>query len=393
MKVCAVTTWPPHKDGVALYSAELYGHIAELVDVQVIANIPEKPHQDRKVNGRNVKRSWKRGSCTYPFSIYHSTLKEKPNIVHFQHGWLLYGGILSSPLFIILLIFYRLARKPFLVTMHTVIRRDAHIYEGFLSSLLARVIVFVISRFIVKVSDKVIVHNHMMKKYLQKEYGLQEEEHKIVVIPHGVRKASEKPEESQKNRNRIILSIGFIRKNKGIEQLIMAFRKFIEEYPDSNLIIVGGHHAHDTAENVEKFRNVLTPNLSKRVSFTGFIDEKSLDKLIETSDMIVLSSLDRYYIESSGVLARVADFGKPIICSRVPKFESELEDGVDCIMIEPGDPEAIAKALFLLMENVQIKKKIGENLRRKFKNRYWSDMAEEHYMLYRSMLNLSDKRV
>jgi len=386
MKVCSVTTWPPHKDGVALYSAELYGHISDLVDLKVIANIPENRHQDREVNGRNVTRSWKRGSYTYPFRIYHSTLKERPDLIHLQHGWLLYGDIISSPLFIFLLIFYRLARRPFLVTMHTVIRRNARMYGGFLSNLMARITVFVISRFIVKVSDRVIVHNHTMKTYLQKEYGLQEEGHKLAVIPHGVRKASKKSEGFQKDRKIVILSIGFLRKNKGIEQLITAFKKFNEQYPDSNLIIAGGRHAHDTAEKAEKFRNVLTPDLTKRVSFTGFIDEKSLDKLIWTSDIIVLSSLDRYYIEASGVLGRVADYGKPIICSRVPKFESELEDGVDCIMIEPGDQEALAQALFSLTEDVQLEEKIVDGLRTKFRSRYWNDVAKQHFELYKTIL-------
>ena len=381
-----MTTWPPHRDGVALYSAELYRHVAELVDVKVVANIPEKPHQGHKVNERNVTRSWKRGSFTYPFRIYRSTLKEKPDIIHLQHGWLLYGNIISSPFFMMLLVFYRLARKPFLVTMHTVIRRNARIYEGFLSNLLARITVFALSRFIVNVSDRVIVHNHMMKKYLQRGYWLQEEGQKLVVIPHGVRKASKQSDEFQKSRNRIILSVGFIRKNKGIEQLIMAFKKFVEQYPDANLIIVGGFHAHDMTENVEYFKNVLTPDLSKRVSFTGFINEKSLDKLIWASDTIVLSSLDRYYIESSGVLGRVADYGKPIICSRVPKFESELEDGVDCIMVEPGDPEALHQALFSLTEDVQLKEKIEEGLRTKFSSRYWDTVAKQHFELYKTIL-------
>ena len=42
MKVCAVTTWPPHRDGVALYSAELYKQTAKLVDLVVVANIPKQ---------------------------------------------------------------------------------------------------------------------------------------------------------------------------------------------------------------------------------------------------------------------------------------------------------------------------------------------------------------
>jgi len=386
MKVCAVTTWPPHRDGVALYSAELYKHLAELVDVKVITNIPEKPDQDYEMNEMAVLRSWKRGSYTYPLKIFHSTLKEKPDVIHLQHGWLLYGNLISSTLFTILLLFYRLSRKPFIVTMHTAIRRNAHIYEGVLLNSLARIMIFFISRFIVKVSDKVIIHNQMVNTVLQKEYGLQEEAWKMVVIPHGIKKASKKPAKSKKSRNKIILSIGFIRKNKGIEQLIKAFKKFIEHYPDTNLIIVGGRHAHDTTDKFDEFDKLLTPNLSKRVFFTDFIDEKSLDQLIWTSDIIVLSSLDRYYVESSGALARVADYGKPIICSRVPKFFSELRDGIDCIMTEPGNSEELIQALLLITKNVPLKKKIVENLRKKFRNRDWNAVSKQHFELYRTIL-------
>ena len=388
MKVCAVTTWPPHRDGVALYSAELYTHISDMVDIKVIANIPKGPHayKHHRMKERIVLRCWKRGGFTYPLHIFRSALKERPNVLHLQYGWLLYGSLMSSILFPFLLFLFRLSRRPCVVTMHTVIRRNAHVYDNPVVNLLARIAILFISRFIIKVSDRVIVHNHLMKKALQRECASQREEHKIVVIPHGVKKASEKTKMSKKSKETQILSLGFIRKSKGIEYLIKAFEKFHEHHPDAKLVIIGGRHVHDKADQVEWLKHLLSSNLSKSVYFTDFIDEQSLDRLIWTSDVIVLSSLERYYIETSGALARVADYGKPIVCSRVPKFESELRDGEDCIMVQPGDTMELAQVLVLLTKNAQLRKKIGENLRIKFKNRYWSDVAKQHYTLYRSIL-------
>ena len=392
MKVCAVTTWPPHRDGVALYSAELYTHISELVDIKVIANIPKGPHayKHHRMKERIVLRCWKRGGFTYPLHIFRSALKERPNVLHLQYGWLLYGSLMTSILFPFLLFLFRLSRRPCVVTMHTVIRRNAHIYDNPVVNLLARMAILFISKFIVNVSDRVIVHNHLMKKALQKEYALQREEHKIVVIPHGVKKASKKIKMSKKDEEARILSLGFIRRSKGIEHLLEAFEKFYEHHPDAKLVIIGGRHAHDTADHVRRLKHILSSNLSKCVLFTDFIDEESLDRLIWTSDVIVLSSLERYFIESSGALTRVADFGKPIVCSRVPKFESELQDGEDCIMIKPGDITELAQALVSLTQNDQLRKKIGENLRKKFKNRYWSNIAIQHLNLYKAILKTRD---
>lgn len=389
MKVCAITTWPPHRDGVALYSAELYTKIAELVDVKVIANVPEQPYAYRNHCGREriVVRCWKRGSLTYPLRIFHLALKESPDIIHLQHGWLLYGNFISSPLILISLFLLRLSRKPCVVTMHTVIRRGAYLYENPLSNLLARIIILFTSRFIVRFSDRVIVLNHSMKKGLQADYALQEGG-KIIVIPHGVKDASKKSMMPDKRGKAHILSLGFIRENKGIESLIKAFEKFLEHCPTAELVIVGGRHAHDKKDHTENFKRLVTPNLSKHVFFTDFIDEKSLDRLILTSDIIVLSSLERYYIETSGALARVAGYGKPVVCSQVPKFQIELQNGKDCIMTTPGDSEELAQAFMSLTQNVQLGKNLGEKLREKFKNRCWSAVAKQHLELYRSVLKI-----
>jgi len=223
-----------------------------------------------------------------------------------------------------------------------------------------------------------------MKKNFQREYALQEES-KIAVIPHGVKSASGKPSTLRRGKGTWILSLGFVRESKGIEHLIKAFEKFLEIYPDARLVIAGGRHAHDKTDCIGKYKHLLTSNLSKHVLFTDFIDEKSLDRLIWKSDMIVLLSLDRYYVEASGVLARIADYGKPIICSRVPKFETELKNRENCIMITPGDSEELAQAFISLTLNTHLRESIKKNLRRKFKDRHWDAVAKQHFILYRTI--------
>ncbi len=388
MKVCAITTWPPHSDGVALYSAELYTHIAELADVKVIANIPENPaHGNYLKRERNIVRCWRRGSFTYPLRVVQSTLKERPDIIHLQHGWLLYGNFVSSSLILISLFLLRLSRKPCVVTMHTVIRKGAYLFENSLANLLARMVILFTSRFIAKFSNRIIVLNHSMKKTIQGDYALKEKG-KIIVIPHGVKTDSKKVGIHSKLEKGRILSLGFIREGKEVETLIEAFEKFIGQYPDAKLVIVGGHHAHDKKNRMEYFKRLVPPKLSEHVFFTDFIDEKRLDQLILTSNIIVLLSLERYYVEASGALARVAGYGKPIVCSRVPKFESELQSGEDCIMVTPGDSEELAQAFTSLTANAQLTKKLGEKLGERFRGRCWRVVAKQHVDLYKEILEM-----
>ncbi len=384
MKVCAVTTWPPHRDGVALYSAELYKQIAKMVNVEVIANISnqQKLSESCEKEKLSVSRCWKR-TPWYPIHVFRAAFKTRCHVVHLQHGWLLYGSFVSSLLFPVLLCIFRLSRKSCVITMHTVMRKDAHIFTNSLVNFLARMAVLFVSRCIVHFSDKTIVHNRLMKKILQKESGAEKE--KIVVIPHGTKKASKKPEFSKEHRELCILSLGFLRKDKGIERLVDAFKKFLEECPDAKLVIVGGSHAHDKTGYPESFKGFLTPNIRKKVLLAGFVDETRLDQLIWRSDIIVLQSTEPYYVEASGALAAVANYGKPIVCNKVPKFQSELQNGEHCIVVAPSDSTELAQALVLLMERKHLRNRLGKNLKEKFEGRSWSAVAKEHTNIYRRL--------
>ena len=388
MKVCAVTTWPPHRDGVALYSAELYPRMGELANVKVIGNIPDESiaHDSHEDKGLSVLRCWRRGSLSYPFDVFRSIIAERPDVVHLQHGWLLYGNPVSSLLFPLLLLFLRTTRSRIVVTMHTVTSRSQRLYGNPLADLLAQMAILLVSGSIVELSDKVIVHNYLMKDVLQKSVTSNGVDGKVVVIPHGVKGAPERPSRIQEEKRFRILSLGFLRKSKGIEYIIAAFEKFYRTYPNSELVIVGGQHAHDRELSIEIFKNLLSSKASQHVFFTGFADEEDLDNLIWRSDVLVLHSAERNFVEASGALGRFADYEKPLVCSKVPKFQSELSNKENCIMTSPCDSADMAKALTLLARNPSLRKRLGYNLRKRFEGRGWESVAEAHIKLFKSLV-------
>jgi len=393
MRICAVTTWPPHREGVALYSSYLYTHMSKMARVDVIANtslfhasfgnLYPKRHEH---GGVRIVRCWCRGNPVYPLKIFRQVLKLKPDVIHVQHGWLLYGGVFSSLLFPVLLLLLRLVGKPYVVTMHTVVRKEACLYKSKLINSLAKAVITIITKAIVKLSSAVIVHNCMIKETLERAYSLEKDGWKIIVIPHGAKEASEKNICLRTDESLHILSLGFVRRRKGIEYLIEAFKKFLVKYPRGTFIVTGGKHAHEKKNPIEEIKWRLPADISEKVVFTNFIDDENLDELIWKSDIIVLYSVEDSFVEASGALARVALFGRPVICSRVPKFWAELRDGQNCVMVEPGDPESLVKALILLANDADLRRRLGENLKNKFKNREWSMVAEQHINLFEKLL-------
>lgn len=386
-----MTTWPPYTEGLALYSAKLYSRIAKYVHVDVVANkMGGKSAESHGALKVSVNRSWTRGSPISLLQIFNKIMQLKPNIVHIQYGWLLYGNPLTAFFLPFLVFFLRFSRRPVIVTLHTVVKRNAHLLGNPASNSVMNMTIFVITRSLVTLASRVVVHSTLMRKTLEEACNCPK--NKIEVIPHGVDRAKRPIQRSAAfpfhNQPLNILSLGFLRESKGLETLFKAFRELYQKHPYARLIIVGSSHPHDRGDYAEKLR-IMTDNLQSegKILLLDFVEESSLDDFINDAEIIVLMSEETEFVESSGALARVADFEKPVICSRVPKFQSELVDGYDCIMVNPNNPVEISFALEVLIDDIDLRRRIALNLKKQFDDRYWDDVARRHIQLYQSFFS------
>jgi len=275
--------------------------------------------------------------------------------------------------------------------MHTIIRKHAGFQENVFYDALFRIFIFSITKFVTVFSSKVVVHNELMKRVLVEDYGCKKD--KIHIIPHGVERAEQvniKTKSKVTNPKKNILSIGFFREDKGFEILIEAFKRIREDNQDIRLVLVGTPHPHDDQKYVEKVKeDVDNLRVDGSIVWENFISEKRLSQIIHESTIITLLSQNKIFVESSGALARIADFGKPLICNRVPKFQSELTNNYDCIMVPPRNPKELYIAIATLLRKKALKMRIAKNLKEGFSSKYWSDVAREHITLYENFLQKS----
>jgi glycosyltransferase involved in cell wall biosynthesis len=286
----------------------------------------------------------------------------------------------------------RLRLKTLVLTMHTIIQRNGKFFKLKLLNGLANILVFTITKLMILFSSKVIVHNPTMKKTLTQHYGCKES--KVVVIPHGVDKVEVKTfyqtNSSKKIEKTDIVSLGFLREDKELEYLIDAFKKIQTSYPQVTLTIVGGVHPHNHEGYFNRIKNKIAELKSlNRIIVTNFLSEEMLNEVIQKADIIILLSQETKYVEASGALARVIDFNKPVICTRIPKFMSELIHGYNCLMVNTHSPDEIHNSIKTLLENVELRKDIASNLKKLSEGRSWSFVAKKHLELYQSLLKVS----
>ncbi len=371
----AITPWPPARTGLAFYSAELYQHLSRKgVQVTILA-----------LGGREEKKGILIRHVKGAFQLLREALRLEGDVYHIQYEYLLGGPlvILLMPLLVVLL-----KRKARIVlTVHGLVskrwlrhlkRVEADSYYMKVFQTFSALFYFLLKIYVgqlCRAVSKVVVHTSLMKQVLVREYGVPEG--KVVVVPHGTRVMNR----SGSSDSKTVLFWGFLRPSKGIEYLVEAVHKIRQRDPSVKLMIVGGVARKGDVKYakriIELIRKLGEDGIELRI---GHCPEEELEELIEQSAVAALPYVD-YFVETSGVVSTLLAHGKPIVCTKIPRF-SELKHGIHCLKAKPRDVEDLADKLERLLRDRVLREKLSANAKKEGERRYWSVLAEEYMRIY-----------
>lgn len=147
--------------------------------------------------------------------------------------------------------------------------------------------------------------------------------------------------------NKIILSISYFRKEKGLDVLIYAFGHLIKKMPNVTLIIAGIGSYVETLKNIAKTEKIP-------VLFRGYVSEHVKAIYYKMADVFVLPSLG----DTWGLTVNEA-----MICE-TPVITTEDAGAMDLIfdrrfLVKSGDPKALFEALKTMLDDDELRSKIG----------------------------------
>ena len=239
-----------------------------------------------------------------------------------------------------------------------------------------------IERLLVEQSDGIICCSNYMLDHIQHVLGAVKT--KIRVIPNGVeasrfnngRQPQPIPTGVSEDR-KTILYVGRIVREKGIFTLLDAFEKLRKQGKDVSLVFAGeGPLKEDLA------KEVLRRKLNDRVKLAGFVDEKKLVSLYNSSDAFVLPS----HYEPFGMVALEAMASRvPVVVSDVGGLSEIVEDGITGVKVPAYDPSALAEGILRVLEDRELSEQLKENAYRAVQERYrWDMIAEKTIEAYRT---------
>jgi len=234
-------------------------------------------------------------------------------------------------------------------------------------------------------SSEVIVNSKFMKNDLQRLFGLPYE--KINVVSNGINLALyqgiERDYEFRRkyaaDNEKIILFMGRLVYEKGVQHLISAMPKILDYYTDAKLIIAGKGGMFDElkaqAENM---------GIGHKVYFTGYLNAKEVSKMYKCADLAVFPST----YEPFGLVALEAMLaGVPAIVSDIGGLDEIVahnEDGVKCYA---GNANSIADSVLSLLFDQQLYNKVAKKAKQKVKDEYnWAKIAQDTHFVYQKAI-------
>jgi glycosyltransferase involved in cell wall biosynthesis len=175
-----------------------------------------------------------------------------------------------------------------------------------------------------------------------------------------------------------VLCVGRLIPIKGHIVLLRAFAEARGELPELRLDVAGRGPLEPALRALAKELGV-----DDAVRFLGHVTP--VQRAIEDSAIVVVPSMG----EGFGMVALEAmERGRPVIAAEIGGLGELVEDGVTGVLVPPGEPEPLARALVRLGGDPRMAAAMGEAGRRRALDRFLQERCTDRTeLLYREQLN------
>jgi glycosyltransferase involved in cell wall biosynthesis len=250
-------------------------------------------------------------------------------------------------------------KKPIVVTVHGVRAK-----RGFLLNLAQYAYLYTLGSWIFKRSTRIICLTEADATEI-KRFGA--DESRIRVVPNAVDTELFRPGEDERT---YVLWVGRFVPEKGLRFLIDAAKIVLKRHEEVKFLLVG-----DGPLKSQIARSVVKKGLRRKFSFVGKMSQSDVARIMRDASMFVLPSLKEGFPKT---LLEAMACGKPVIVSDIPGVREVVENGSSGILVPPGDSEALAQAIVKLLNEKDLRLKLGERVRRLVLEKYnWPKVAEQ----------------
>jgi phosphatidyl-myo-inositol alpha-mannosyltransferase len=199
----------------------------------------------------------------------------------------------------------------------------------------------------------------------------------LAIVPNGVdvsRFANAAP--AQLPAGRHLLFVGRLEERKGFPIAVDAFGQLARANPDLRLLVIGDGSERDAVDR-------LDAGVRARVDMLGRVDDDRLASYLKAADVYIGPATGG---ESFGiVLAEAMAAGKPIVASDIDGYRDVARDGLEALLVAPGDAAALVTAIREVLDDRRLAKSLGEAGARRANEFDWDTVSQRVLSVYQDV--------
>ncbi len=211
---------------------------------------------------------------------------------------------------------------------------------------------------------------------------------KITIVRSGPRRLWSEVQaicpERKKGRRYLVVFLGEMGSQDGIDYLLRAIRHYADSYPRDVLftLIGGGPEQHRMVDMAHQL------GLDEWIDFTGRVtEEKALWQFLATADLCIAPDPFTEYgdLSTTNKIIEYLAFGKPVVAFNLTEHRRTAQDTAE--YVEPNDVVQLSMATRNLLVDEARRQDMGRRGRRHFRDHLaWENSEKELVALYSKLL-------
>lgn len=229
------------------------------------------------------------------------------------------------------------------------------------------------------VADKVVTVSEHTKCAVMREYGIPAE--KIEVVHNHFDPSNLEPaagdnvypylERMKGLGYRIVANVGRLTIQKGLPNLLHAFKEVVQREPKTFLLLVG-----DGEQKFELINLAAELGIADKVFFAGFQRGKKYRDAYAVADLFVMPSIS----EPFGLVALESiGYGTPVLVSHQSGVSEVIRN---CLKVDFWDVREMANQIVAVVQNDSLRDELHANAHREYLNHSWEQSADKLWDVY-----------
>ena len=180
---------------------------------------------------------------------------------------------------------------------------------------------------------------------------------------------------------KVLLFFGMIKKVKGLEILLKAFKNVVKKNNDIVLIIAGKVWKNDFS----LYQSIIDKNNLNEycIIHNRFIAQEKVSLYYNVADLVVLPYKKIY---QSGVMLMAMSYDVPVLASDLPPIKEMIDDEVNGFLFASEDTDALSNKLNDILLKPKLLESVKINANKLIKKKFcWNTIGAQTKLAYESI--------